>query len=100
VGARARCLGGALVLLAACSGPAVRKEPARVHFVVEPVTARVYVDDELVGTGRVLARTNVIVANGAHQVTVEAPGYFPHDFAMNAVPGITEAKVALRKVPE
>lgn len=97
---RVRALAVALLALGGCGGAAVRQRPAQAHFVVDPVTARVTVDDRMVGTGRALARLPVDLGAGKHLVTVTAEGHFPHDFELTLVPGVTEVKVSLRKVPE
>jgi hypothetical protein len=67
---------------------------------VEPETARVVVDDESVGSARVVAANPVKLSPGKHYVTIEAKGYFPHDLELDLPPGLTKVEVQLRPLPQ
>ena len=66
-----------------------------------PTDAFVTIDEELVGPLSVVAVRGVALPQGTHQVTVEAPGYFPWDRLVKADgEKRLELQVDLRKVPE
>ncbi|MDB4974430.1 MAG: hypothetical protein JWN48_2771 [Myxococcaceae bacterium] len=98
-------LGLALALLLALLGVgcAARQTPntktAALKTVVEPPTALVQVDEHFVGAARVLATRPAPLEPGKHRVTVEAPGYFPHDLEVDLVPGVTTLELKLRATP-
>jgi hypothetical protein len=96
----ARLLAAAMlaVLLAAC-GSNIRREPARLRLVLEPRTARVFVDDRFRATGRVLHVRPLELAPGVHVLTIEAEGHFPHDLRVDLPEGDTTIEVTLRPVP-
>jgi hypothetical protein len=52
-----------------------------------PPEATVTIDEEMVGPLSVVAVRGVALPAGTHQVTVEAPGYFPWDKLVTADPG-------------
>jgi hypothetical protein len=52
-----------------------------------PPDATVTIDEEMVGPLDVVAVRGVALPAGTHQVTVEAPGYFPWDKLVKADPG-------------
>jgi len=89
----------AMCAAAACSGPPVRKTPARLRVVAEPRTAAVYVDDRFVSSARVLAVRPLVLEPGVRHVTVQAPGYFPHDLELDLASGETTIRIALRAIP-
>ncbi len=83
-----------------CAGPQKpRTRPAALRTIVEPPTARVQVDEHFVGAARVLEKRPAVLAPGKRRVTIDAPGYFPHDLEVELAPGITTVKVKLRPVP-
>ena len=96
--ARAAAL-GALMLLSACGGAAVRVEPARLRVIAVPDTAAVYVDERFAGSARLLAVRPVAFPPSTRHLTVQADGYFPHDLEVVLRPGLTTVRVALRAVP-
>lgn len=73
----------------------------RASLVVQtvPGNARVYVDEVWVGTGRVLALRPLVLTPGPYDLTVTAPGYFPHDVRLRLPRGRTTVRVGLRAVP-
>jgi len=63
----------------------------------------VVIDEERVGPLAVIAARGVALREGTHQVTVEAPGYFPWDRLVEAKPSESrqiDLVVELVKVPE
>ena len=93
-------LAGLLLLgTADCGAPEVRRERALLEVRVEPREARITVDDRFVATGRVAEAHPIELEPGRHQVTLEAPGYFPHDLEVDLPAGTTTVEVRLRPVP-
>ena len=84
-------------------GCAARQHPntktAGLRTVVEPPGAIVQVDEHFVGAARVLDKRPAPLEPGKHRVTVEAPGYFPHDLEVDLAPGVTTVNLKLRKTP-
>lgn len=94
----AALVGSALLVAAGCSGN-VRREPARLRMIIEPMSARVFVDDRFRATGRVMAIRPLELAPGMHVLTIEADGYFPHDLRVDLPEGETRIEVELRRIP-
>ena len=96
-----RILLAGLLLLGAvdCGAPEVRREKALLEMRVDPPDARISVDDRFVATGRVAAAHPIELEPGPHQVTLEAPGYFPHDLELELPAGTTTIDVRLRPIP-
>lgn len=94
---RALCL-ATLALLASCGG-APRPTPAGIKVVAQPADARVYVDDRFVASARVLAVRPHELPAGVHRITIEAPGFFPHDIETELPPGVSTIEISLRPVP-
>ena len=99
-----RAPGGWLVgvvagVLLGCAGAPERTTDPRLRVITEPPTARVFVDDNYIATGRVLGAQPVRLAPGMHHVTLTADGHFPHDVELRVVPGVTTLRVALRPIP-
>lgn len=88
-----------LLLLCACGFQNVRETPTRLQVIAEPEAARVYVDERFVATARVLAARPRQLRPGPHQLTLRAPGYFPHDVDVELPPGTTTVRIRLRPVP-
>lgn len=88
------------LLLASCGA---RQTPpprvAELRTLVEPSTARVQVDEQFVGAARVLAQRPARLSLGRHRITIEAPGYFPHDLELDLAAGVTKVEVKLRAIP-
>ena len=90
----------AAALLGACAGAQHPKSrPAELRVVAEPATAIVQVDEHFVGAARVLDKKPAPLAPGHHRVTIEAPGFFPHDLDVDLAPGVTTLKLKLRALP-
>ncbi|MCB9623814.1 MAG: PEGA domain-containing protein [Sandaracinus sp.] len=88
----------ALGLLGACYGN-LRPTPAVLRVEVVPDDARVLLDDVFVARARVTAVRPKEVAPGRHRLTVEAPGYFPHDLDLDLPSGETNVRIELRPIP-
>jgi len=89
---------GALI---ACGGAHKAKgRPAELRALVEPPTAIVQVDETFVGSARVLDKRPAQLTPGKHRVTVDAPGYFPHDVELDLAPGVTTLQLKLRAIPK
>lgn len=87
-----------LLGLGGCYGN-LRPEPAVLRVEVVPEDARVSIDDVFVGRARLTAVRPKELAPGSHRLTVEAPGYFPHDLDLELPAGETTVRVGLRPVP-
>ena len=82
----------ALVLglgLTACTAsfPHSPRPTVSFHMHGTPADAMVTIDEEIVGPIAVVQARGVALREGTHQVTVEAPGYFPWDELVKAEPG-------------
>ena len=77
------CLGS---LLGACevSFPHSSRPTVSLHMTGKPPDAAVTIDEEFVGPLAVVAVRGVALPTGTHQITVEAPGYFPWDKLVTA----------------
>ena len=89
----------ALVVLASCGYQNLRPTPTKLQVIAEPEDARVYVDERFVATGRVLAQRPRELRTGEHRVSIQAPGYFPHDVEVDLPPGTTTIEIRLRPIP-
>ncbi len=89
----------ALSLLGCAGAQRPRSRPAELRTIVEPPTASVHIDEHFAGAARVLAMRPEPVKPGKHRITVEAPGYFPHDAELELAPGVTTVNLKLRAVP-
>ena len=88
------------VLAAGCSVTTpFQRAPAELQVISAPETARVYVDDRFVATGQRLRARPHQLRPGVHFVTIEAPGYFPHDVRLELPSGRTTVRISLRAVP-
>ncbi|MDQ3034399.1 MAG: hypothetical protein M3Y87_18470, partial [Myxococcota bacterium] len=88
-----------LVLAAGCGGAPRPSERARVRFVLQPETARVYSDERYVGSARRLAARPTEFRVGPRRFTITADGYFPHDLEVDLPAGTTTIEISLRPVP-
>lgn len=88
-----------LALLGCAGAQRPRARPAQLRTLVEPSTATVQIDEHFAGAARVLAVRPASVKPGKHRITVEAPGYFPHDAEVELAPGVTTVDLKLRPVP-
>jgi len=69
----------------------------------KPADATVTIDEERVGPLAVVEARGVALPEGTHQVTVEAPGYFPWDRLVESKPGAekkVDITVELIPIPE
>jgi hypothetical protein len=100
VSVRAAFLTIALLSISACAGTQKPNgPPALLRVVAEPESASVQVNERFVGSARVLDKRPAKVTPGPKHVTIEAPGYFPHDLDVDLPVGVTTMKVKLRPVP-
>ena len=91
---------GATLLLSSCAGMHKPKAaPAELRVIAEPPAATVQVNERFVGAARVLEKHPAKLSQGPKRVTVEAPGYFPHDLELNLPAGVTTVNIKLRPVP-
>jgi hypothetical protein len=91
---------GVTTLLAACAGTQKPKgPPAELRIVAEPVSASVQVNERFVGAARVLDKRPAKLSPGKKRITIEAPGYFPHDLEVELPAGVTTINIKLRAVP-
>jgi PEGA domain len=70
------------------------------RVVAEPPGAAVLVNERFIGAARVLDKHPAKLTAGKKRLTVEAPGYFPHDMFVELNPGLTTVKAALRPLPQ
>jgi hypothetical protein len=83
--------------------PHAARPTASLHMHGTPPDATVTIDEEMVGSLAVVAVRGVALPEGTHQVTVQAPGYFPWDKLVESRPGQDkriELAVDLVRVPE
>lgn len=89
-------------MLFAAGCAATQKAPrydAELRVVAVPEQAVVSVNERFVGAARVLDKRPAKLTAGKKRVTVEASGYFPHDFEVDLKSGLTTVEVKLRPVP-
>jgi hypothetical protein len=91
-------LGAAAAVLVAC-GPAKAPRTVSLRMVGSPPNASVTIDDRFVGTLDVVVARGVALPPGRHQVTVEAPGFFPFDTLVEAKEGAAPIRLEARLVP-
>ena len=87
---------------ALCSGCGMQGRPtlpARLRIIAEPATAAVYVDDHFVASAQVFDARPQEARPGVHHITLEAPGYFPHDLELDLPSGTTTVRIHLRPIP-
>lgn len=83
-----------------CYGPGrPESRPAMLRVRAVPEEARVSIDDRYVATARTLAAEPRALRAGHHQITLESPGYFPHDLELDLPSGETAIDVRLRPLP-
>jgi hypothetical protein len=97
---RAPLLALSLLAASACAGShKPGGPPAELRVLAEPESAIVQVNERYVGSARVLDKKPAKMVPGLKHITVEAPGYFPHDFDADLPVGVTTVKIKLRPVP-
>ncbi len=97
-----RALVASLALIATSSCGVAMMEADRhgyLKIVGEPATARVVIDERNWGSAARLARFPARLASGVHRVSVEAPGFYPHDFEVTLAEG-QEVAMRVRLRPE
>jgi len=72
---------------------------AKLRVVAEPDTTTVYVEDQFVGSARVLAVRPRSLRPGVKHITFKAPHYFPHDVRVDLPEGTTTIQMKLRPIP-
>lgn len=103
---RLRRLGGvlALAVFAAFSVGCYSQVPAprvaKLRVVAEPDDTTVYVDDQFVGSARVLAARPRALKPGVKHITFKAPQHFPHDVRVDLPEGTTTIEMTLRPIPQ
>jgi hypothetical protein len=67
-----------------------------------PAAAKVTIDDQPVGSLRLVTERGVALPPGKHRVTIEAEGYLPWDAEVDAGSGggLVKLDVALVKIPD
>ena len=100
---RGRLKHGVLTVLAAAGGSLLllflAAPVAELRVVAVPEDAVVQVNEQFVGSARVLAKRPTRLTPGKKRVTVEAPGYFPHDLEVVLEKGVTTVQIKLRPIP-
>jgi hypothetical protein len=87
------------VLLSACATVPVRPTPAMLRVIAEPENTAVYVNDQFVGSARVLSQRPKAMKPGVKFVTFQAADFFPHDVRLELPPGETTVRIKLRPIP-
>ncbi len=96
-----RSLLAALVVLAAgCVSSAPKTVSLRLEGNVDD--AQVTIDDQLLGSVALVEKKGVALPPGQHRITVEKPGFFPHDELVTVKEGDAPVKltVKLEPIPE
>lgn len=89
----------AVLFVGGCGSVAAAPTPAQLRIIAEPENASVYVDERFAASARRLAVRPHPLSPGLHRITVQAPGYFPHDVALHLPAGVTTVEIALRPIP-
>ena len=92
-------LTGLVLFLSSCGAQQHPAAPALLRVIAEPDSARVLVDDRDVGSARVLSARPHRTRPGAHQISLTADGFFPHDLELELPRGETTLRIQLRPVP-
>jgi len=88
-----------VALIQACGMQGRPTLPAHLRIVAEPATAAVYVDDRYAASAQVFDAQPRELSPGVHHITLEAPGFFPHDLELELPSGTTTVRIRLRAVP-
>jgi hypothetical protein len=92
----AACLTGTV----GCYGALPTTGVAKLRVVAEPDDTVVYVDDQFVGSARVLAVRPRALRPGVKHITFKAPQHFPHDVRVDLPEGTTTIEMKLRPIPQ
>jgi hypothetical protein len=76
-----------------------KRAAAELRVLADPPSAVVQVNERFVGAARVLDKKPARLTPGPKRVTVEAPGYFPHDLEIDLPAGTTTINIKLRPIP-
>lgn len=90
---------GLAVFAYACATVPVRPTPAMLRVIAEPESASVYVNDQFIGSARVLANRPKSMRPGVKFITFQAPDFFPHDVRLDLPAGETTVRIKLRPIP-
>lgn len=87
-------------VMSACAGVQRPSDPpAELRVIAEPAHATVLVNEQFVGSARVLEKRPYAMRPGKKRITIQASGHFPHDLELDLPPGVTTLKIKLRPVP-
>jgi hypothetical protein len=90
------CLTGAV----GCYSQTPVTRMAKLRVVAVPDDTTVYVDDQFVGSARVLAVRPRELRPGIKHITFKAPKHFPHDVRVDLPEGTTTIEMKLRPIPQ
>ena len=88
-----------LVTASGCYSQMPQAQVAKLRVVAVPDTTTVYINDQYVGTARVLAARPKAMTPGVKYITFKAPDHFPHDVRVELPPGTTTIEMRLRPIP-
>jgi hypothetical protein len=83
-----------------CYGHVPPAKIAKLRVVAVPDDTTVYVDDQFVGSARVLAVRPRALRPGVKHITFKAPQHFPHDVRVDLPEGTTTIEMKLRPIPQ
>jgi hypothetical protein len=102
-----RHLACSAIVCLACAAACVSSVPKTTSLRVvaaqgAPPAARVTIDDQPVGSLKLVAERGVALPPGKHRVTIEAEGYLPWDAEVDAGGGggLVKLDVVLVKIPD
>lgn len=93
---------GLLVLswtIVGCYSQVHYARPAKLKVVAVPATTTVYVDDQFIGSARVLSVRPKTLQPGIKHISFKAPKHFPHDVRVDLPEGTTTIEMKLRPIP-
>ena len=93
------CVALSVLGASGCYSQVVTQQPAKLRVVAVPDTTTVYVEDQFIGSARVLAVRPKSLRPGVKHITFKAPGHFPHDLRVDLPAGTTTIEMKLRKIP-
>ena len=102
-GASAAALLAAALLsaAAACSHykPSAKLPQGKIVLEIAPPEAKVYIDERLQGTGKMLSGKPLLISRGKHRLKVVAEAYFPRCIEITVAEGVQKIKVEMAKIP-
>lgn len=86
--------------LSACVSGAPKTTSLRIDGNVDD--ASVTIDDQLVGSVKVIEKRGVALPPGRHRISIEKPGFFPHDQLVDVKEGdpTVSLKIELERIPD